>query len=471
MSSTSLPVGMRDIECPEHVKIVTTKDFVSFEKEASGRTFAGFSGSSFYGTVFVQGGRIQFSTALPLRRLVELAEYSRSQPADTVDAVRTKSNRPVELTHAKRLRRYLLEHACQGEKFILPSMTLNYGVDCLKKGGRATIVIMTANEEDTTWPAVLLLPKNACLDTTDGAHRLAELKHLIVGVEKGSGTRKRLVQITDDSQKTALLANSIDIRISFETDRVASQQDFADCAKAKALPMSLVHTFDVREDWNAIALCLVRAVPFLRANVDATASAVNLSNASRRVWSMNAVYSFVKAVLAKDPKAASKGERWDDAIAFFNAVVSKIVALQAIDAEAHGRGSGDSAGKLRKVHGGNVLLRGAGLTILAHAFNYCHSHRVKYERMAEKLNSLDWNLLDCDTGQILDDMKRDKAGYAAALSRHINEIWSPLIAVVEGVNKGAPGRFKVTSTIDTVKAAWDNVEKRLFPLEKERVAA
>src|SRR5216684_7617250 len=81
------------------------------------------------------------------------------------------------------------------------------------------------------------------------------------------------------------LRGRVDVKIVFENSRSDSHQDFADCGKAKAIPKSLVTTFDVRDERNRRSRELVSNSDFLSAYVDSTAANVNLSAKSRMIWS------------------------------------------------------------------------------------------------------------------------------------------------------------------------------------------
>ena len=129
------------------MKIVATDNLADLYTEAGRRSMMGFTGSAFFGTAFVQGSRLQFTTAMPVVKMVEVSKTDRSRKKDTVASAMEHSNRPLEPAHAKRVREYLLNTACTGEKFILPAFTFNYGVGLDAEAPVATLILFGASTE------------------------------------------------------------------------------------------------------------------------------------------------------------------------------------------------------------------------------------------------------------------------------------------------------------------------------------
>jgi hypothetical protein len=122
---SNLIPALADINIPPQIKVVATDSFDALMTEM-GRRSIGYAGRVFSGTA-IQGSRLQFTTAMPFDTMLEISKIDRSRKRDTVSEVTERSNRPREEAHSRQLRSYLLETACVGEKFILPSFTLNYG--------------------------------------------------------------------------------------------------------------------------------------------------------------------------------------------------------------------------------------------------------------------------------------------------------------------------------------------------------
>src|SRR5262245_58626457 len=138
--------ALADINVPPHVKVTTTDNFESLMTEI-GRRSSGYSGEVFFGTAFVQGARLQFTTAMPVQKKVEVSKTDRSKKKDNLRDVTEHSNRPQEAAHAKQVRSYLLKTACIGDKFILPAFTFNYGVGLDDDAPTATLVLFASGTD------------------------------------------------------------------------------------------------------------------------------------------------------------------------------------------------------------------------------------------------------------------------------------------------------------------------------------
>jgi hypothetical protein len=298
-----------------------------------------------------------------------------------------------------------------------------------------------ANGSDGTnaWPGILLLPQGAKLDTTDGAHRRSQIAEILASAK------------INDAEKDALRSNAVDVKIVFESSRSDSHQDFADCGKAKAIPKSLVTTFDVRDRRNKISGEIVSKSPFLSAYVDATASNVNLSSKSRMIWSMSAIRMFVAHVvehhqdsgLAEEKKTEGAGE-------FFAALVRHLSQLAALEKARKDPTSEVTTGSLRDLRGGDVALRGIGMAIFARAFLYCKENDMDFEVMASKLALIDWNLLDCERSDL-----PSGPTYAAEVMKRAMPMWAHLLVIGES-------RYRVSSSSVDADGAWEKINDKIL---------
>jgi hypothetical protein len=407
--------------------------------EIGRRSMMGYAGEVFFGTAFVQGSRLQFTTAMPMQKMIEVSKTDRSRKKDTLLEVTEHSNRPQEPAHAKHLRNHILSTACTGDKFILPAFTFNYGVGLDDSAPDATLILFASTDDGTNaWPGILLLPQGAKLDTTDGAHRRAQIAEILTG------------KVSDDS-KDALKRNAVDVKIVFESSRSDSHQDFADCGKAKAIPKSLVTTFDVRDRRNQRSRELVQNTPFLSAYVDATASNVNLSSKSRMIWSMSAIRMFVAHVVDHHPDTnLSEEEKTAGAEEFFGALVRHLPQLKALDKARKDKSGEVTTGSLRDVNGGDIALRGVGLAIFARAFLYSKEEEIDYDVMAAKLAAIDWHLLGCERSDL-----PSGPTYSSELQKNAQPIWAHLLVIGEN-------RYRVSSSSTDADGAWEKIIGRVF---------
>lgn len=432
--------ALADINIPLHVKVETASSLEDLMSEVGRRSMMGYAGEAFFGTAFVQGSRLQFTTAMPVQKMVEVSKVDRSRKKDSLTEVSEHSNRPQEPTHAKQVRAYLLDTACTGDKFILPSFTFNYGVGLDDESPVASLILFTSGSDGTNaWPAILLLPQGAKIDTTDGAHRRSQIEEILT-----SG------KVTD-AQKDALKRNAVDVKIVFESSRSDSHQDFADCGKAKAIPKSLVTAFDVRDRRNQRSRDLVGKQPFLTKYVDATASNVNLSAKSRMIWSMSAIRMFVAHIVDHHPTSnLSEEQKTAGAEEFFAALVRHLPQLNALDQARRDPDSDVTTGSLRDRKGGDVALRGVGMAIFARAFLHCVTERVDFDAMAEKLASIDWHALSIERAEI-----QSGPSFASDVYKHANPIWAHLLVIGES-------RYRVSSSSGDADTAWDKIKANVL---------
>ena len=432
--------ALADINVPPHVRVETATSMEALMVEIGRRSMMGYAGEVFFGTAFVQGSRLQFTTAMPVQKMVEVSKTDRSRKKDNVQATMEHSNRPQEPAHGRQVREYIINTACTGDKFILPAFTFNYGVGLDDDSPEATLILF-ANSSDGTnaWPAILCLPPGAKLDTTDGAHRRSQIEEILT-----SG------KVTQE-QKDALRRNAVDVKIVFESSRSDSHQDFADCGKAKAIPKSLVTTFDVRDRRNRRSRELVVKVPFLAAYVDATASNVNLSGKSRMIWSMSAVRMFVAHVMDHHPDPELTGdEKTAGAEEFFEALTRHLPQLRALDKARKDKSVDVTTGLLREKRGGDVALRGVGMAIFARAFLYCKEHDIDFDVMAAQLATIDWHILACEKDQLATG-----PSYSSDVMKQALPMWAHLLVIGES-------RYRISSSSADADAAWDKIKAQVL---------
>jgi DGQHR domain-containing protein len=432
--------ALADIHLPTHVKIQTTDSLDSLMSNIGRRSLMGYNGESFFGTAFIQGSRLQFTTAMPIQKMIEVSKIDRSSKKDNVRAVTEHSNRPQESSHGKQVRSYLRNTACTGDKFILPAFTFNYGVGLDEDAPNATLILF-ANTDDGTnfWPGILLLPQGAKLDTTDGAHRRSQIEALLFDSKVPEG------------QKDALKRNAVDVKIVFEDSRSDSHQDFADCGKAKTIPKSLVTTFDVRDERNRRSRELVSNSDFLSAYVDATAANVNLSAKSRMIWSMSAVRMFIAHVSQHHRDAdLPESKKTEGAEEFFAALTRHLTQLKALDRVRHEPSPQETTGSLREQKGGDVALRGIGMAIFARAFLFCKEEGMGFDEMAARLAKIDWHVLKCEKGSILLG-----PSYAKDVLDNAQPIWSHLIVMRDS-------GYRISSSSNDANAAWKKIREEIF---------
>jgi hypothetical protein len=447
------PLSLHNVALPDHLVIRPTQgnlltDFNTF----------GYDGELFFGTAFIQGKRLQFTTAMPLSTMLKVSQIDRASAGENVHHVLEHANRPRVPAHAKSLRRYFLETACKNEKFVLPAFAFNFGDEVsTPEDAPDAVLIIYARENDVSanaWPALLQLPNAIKLDTTDGAHRGGEID----GILKDNNLSA--------DQKECLRRNAVDVKIIFERKRVDAHQDFADCAKAKPITASLIATFDVRESRNARALQLVKNVPFLTHYVDATASNINLSAGSAKIWSMSAVGGFVNHVQGHYPPPPSTTgdlvqisleEKLNGAEVFFAELIKHVPDLNVLEASRlNPAEDAPTPATFRKKRGGHIALRGVGMSFFARGFVHAKDHGMEYADVAERLGRVDWHVLDCERSELPSSETEDgRLEFANKVRQHANPLWGSMLITGEA-------RYRIGSTNDECDVAWARVLGQYF---------
>lgn len=445
--------ALTNINIPPQIKIKTATDFEGLMSEIGRRSMAGYAGQSFFGTAFVQGNRLQFSTAMPIDIMLKVSKSDTSAKQDNIREVGEHTNRPQEPAHAKKLRKYMLDTACKGDQFILPAFTFNYGVglDDEDDAPDATLVVLGLGDESTnSWPAMFILPIDAKVDTTDGAHRRGQIADLLKQGARG---------VTVEEQD-ALRKNAVDVKIVFEAHRSNAHQDFADCGRAKPIAPSLLSSYDQRDNINKRVRSLVSNQPFLKHYVDATASNINLSPKSKKIWSLSAVRTAIHHINDEKtptddgdspPVVVSIDEKTANLEKFFDEVVRHVPTLKTLDRARTQNDPEKTTADLRDVKGGDVILRGLGMSILARAFLFAREHRITFTNMAAKLARLDWHVLDIERNRF--DSRKE---YREEVLTHSNPLWKHLLVI--GENK-----FKIGASKPNADEAWVNITAELFP--------
>lgn len=461
---------------PSNVIVRQVASLELLQHEVGQRSLMGFSGLVLFGVAFIQGGRLQFTSAVPIGKFMDLAITDRAlKPSGdnprlgTLDHLSEHSNRPKVAAHSNRLRTYLLETACQGEKFFLPSFTLNCGAAADEDTeDKVELVVFSVGSGggNVCFPALLFLPSIIALALTDGAHRYSMMADIL-------GSQK-----VADALKEALRRNSVDLKIVFEPDLADAHQDFADAGKAQPIAKSVLASFDLRDERNQIAKDLVTSNAFLRIFVDATASSQNVPSKSPKVWAMSAMRMFVDQVVRlNQAKAEAEAEEMKKsgvpvepveanpqaiedalhgAVAFFEALITHVPTLR--DLESHRNNPGNypaSPADLREQGGGDVVLKAAFLAIASRAFFMCREQGIRFNAMALALGSIPWQVLKGEKSDLDKDIEASPdASYGEVLSRHLRPHLQPLVTVAEG-------RYRIVPAVKDVDLAWN---KHLRPM-------
>lgn len=226
-------------------------------------------------TLFEQGGRLAASTAIPAGLALNIFATDPVASKASLEQVKKRHNRPIDKDHVKAVSDYLVNAISNGEKYILPSLTVTatkqQKVFTIRPTGRSTI----------HFGYIVLSMRDRSLTVTDGQHRL-------------EGIRSALNTLEDPFLEK-LEADGISIMFSFEDNINQVHQDFADCAKTKALPKSLLAVYDRRLPVNNLILDALDHCPlFSNGKTDSTGN--NLSKKSASILLTNQLRNLMKSL-------------------------------------------------------------------------------------------------------------------------------------------------------------------------------
>lgn len=262
--------------------------------------------------VFTQGPRTMVSAVMPIRMLTRVLDHNATEKGSTADKAVTAYNRPIDKNHVKEIKDYLASAMQENRPFIIPPLTINAtaGFEVYVPKGRTGPV--------TGWG---ILPDEQRLIITDGQHRfvaLKELKKELLGSEIGSH----------------FMNNGVVIMITLSDKIEQVHQDFADAAKTKPLPPSLVAIYDMRHPGNQAVMQLIERVSLFCNRVDATSTTLSIN--SNYVFLVNQIRQFVKcsltgrAAVSDDDFYKTAKEQLNDPIAFDDWVNSRITILEVL---------------------------------------------------------------------------------------------------------------------------------------------
>jgi DNA sulfur modification protein DndB len=226
-------------------------------------------------TLFEQGGRLNLALAMTLADLERLV---RRDSAPARGDLRATVNRPLMPDHAKTIENYLVTNF--GTGYILPSITLTVATD---------LSVYTVRSPSTLRAAWVVLRSDTRFLVTDGQHRLVAL----------TGNSEPKSRVTGAlAQRPELGSDGVAVHLVFEknTDRI--HQDFADAARTKQIPPSMLAAYNMREPFNRVLSQIVAESDLLAGRVDM--SSKTLGKRSQKLFLLNQVRGFLKELVLGD---------------------------------------------------------------------------------------------------------------------------------------------------------------------------
>jgi DGQHR domain-containing protein len=350
-------------------------------QEAAISEAANTGGLQLPAVMFRQGERMMLSTALPMPAVRQRLQVNSAPARGGVDEVRGMTNRPIMADHVATIKGYLKENV--GGRYILPPITLNV---------RQAINVYMPDYPSTLTVVSVVVPGNARLEITDGAHRVA-------------GADKAASEFTED-QLIVFDQDALSVMITMEDSLDQIHQDFADASKTKALPKSQLAAYDRRNPANGMVIDLVERCPIFMGKIDSTSK--TLSKNSTKLFLTNQVRQMVKELLvgqyamqdavfevqAKNllgsaDTAAYEAAR-DQYIGFIDRVAQAIPAWKEMAALPAGGVQHAKIADLRSQ--GLICLTATGLVVIGRVGHELIKNNLDWRPYADKLGSkIDWH--------------------------------------------------------------------------------
>lgn len=256
-----------------NIQLVECEDMDTLHK-ATNNEGAGGTTVLAVGTLYTQGARLCLQTAFPISALAQLVKVkhgkNKTNMPTSVDSAKDRVNRPLESNHANTIARYVGDALEDNKPYILPSLTLNLD---------HPVKVFAIGETGAARLAIMALPLGIPLEITDGQHRV-------------EGVRRALEKIEEE---TGPVKDAIGVMITFTADKSQIHQDFADCAKTKAISDSLLAVYDRRNPANGLVLDLAEQCPLFTHTVDAIKTVISPRTVA--AWSTNNLRIMLKWAL------------------------------------------------------------------------------------------------------------------------------------------------------------------------------
>ena len=226
-------------------------------------------------TLFRQGGRDNLALAMTMADLKALV---RRDSARARGDLRSGANRPLIQDHAKTIESYILTNFDTG--YILPSVTLTVDSDL------SVYTLRSPSPLRTAW---VVVRSDTKFLVTDGQHRLVALTG---SSELGARVAGAL------NQRSDLARDGVAVHLVFEKDHDRIHQDFADAARTKQIPASMLAAYNMREPFNKVLSQIVDGSDLLRGRIDS--SSKTLGKRSQKLFLLNQVRGFLKELILGD---------------------------------------------------------------------------------------------------------------------------------------------------------------------------
>ena len=384
-----------ELQITSKVRIIELESFQDALMKATEE--AGNTGGQPYPVVmFRQGERTSFSGALPMKRVESFLDLTKSsRKGDSMEMIRSATNRPLIPEHSNAIANYIKENP---KDYIIPGLTINV---------QATINVYTARGSSTVKAAYMVVPDTAPASPTDGQHR-------------AHGITKALDQM-DPETRLRFAQDAVAFMLTCESNIEKAHQDFADCSKTKQLPPAMLTVYDLRNRANGLVMKLADSCPLFKDKVDATSKSIG--NNSAAIFTTNQVRQMVKALLTGDFALADSTfadvakellpttELYEQTLDQFEEFINYLTENLSVWKEVSEVPPGLQHAKLKQIRSrGYVCLTASGLNIIGRiGHELLVNHKSDWKECAKRLAKLDW-LKSNELWSDIVQPKKDKLG-------------------------------------------------------------
>ncbi len=364
-----------------NINVVPCEDFEDMMRRVAQASMAS-NLTTTAGTLYNQGGRYCFQTALDLQSLANLTASRRlhvGKGGSSVDDVSRATNRPLDKGHAKAIGNYVASAVNTDAPYILPSLTLNFD---------QKVDVYTLEGNASSKAAVMVMPIGTRMEITDGQHRVEGIKQAIEEAEKCS-------------------TDAIGAMITFTEGTLQVHQDFADCAKTKSISQSMLAVFDRRNPANGLVLELIQKCGLFTHTVDAAKQTVSARTTS--VWTTSQIRVMLKWALigtqcgdnvfatnASDVLGASGSEEYNKFLEGLRSTLDILVENNPTFKKLAGltKERKDGIPKIR-VEDNSMLMTGSGLAVIGYLWFLIRKKKeedptLDTEMLIRRLAGLNW---------------------------------------------------------------------------------
>lgn len=370
-------------------------------KMAYRSTFSGDARIPRFAIRYRQGNRTFYTTALAAPEIVNITHIDSMNDSKGDPEPEKRWNRPFNAEHAAAIAKYLTDTTTK-DNYILPPITLDAEIPL-------EFVDCGEGEENQMTVGFLMIPINYHFHVTDGQHRLRAIHNAL--------------QENPDLERDAIAVNIVQ-----ESSLEKVHQDFADCAKVRPIPTSLITTFETRDRIRLFTKDVCDLVPLFEKRAERISNSVGKT--SSKLYTINHVKVACEELLIADSTAQDRTKSIRCARELedtkYNNWLERIVKFFNLFAQTNPQwkyvlgldlNNGQATAALKKLKEDYLLFNGTALAVIGRVGHEILKVPQLFELKTKQLANLNW--------QRMVDGKDDYGNKTSI----INPLWSDNILV------------------------------------------